>query len=323
MTYATSGVIQASDYNGFASNNTPNVNNIWATGSGNSGYGQPSLPVKQPGDTILTSDWFSLFSAVNDSAAHQGTSITPLVNGLPTAGSPIAYEPGLDGNIPLIDANRGNAVAHGSTSFSTATSTSSWTNSLTTTFTVTFASDNAARWYFNAGGQIGFTFNHPAGLGSGVNLTISQICANAGTLWFSSPDSGSVVLNGTTYTGVTKVGGSNPGSTTVYTNNGFYSVYPTGTQLLLKQYSSGGGYYPYYYYYYYPYYGYGSNSFLQISANYNNSGVLTFTCLLDEVPDGATVTPGTVSTLILRPPSTLYLTNSWGTPTVGSTITPV
>ena len=317
MTYAASGVIQVLDYNGFVNTNTPNVNNIWATGSGNSGYGQPTLAARNSGNIIQAVDWANLFNAVTKSAAHQGTSITGFINGNPTSGNIIRLEPSLAGNITLINNNRLNAAAHGSTTFTSAVSSTTWSNTLSITFTVAFSNNNAARYYFNAGGQFGFTFSHPSG--SSINNTINQLCSNAGTVWFSSTNSGSITLNGTSYNGVTKIGGSNPGATTVYSNNGFYSIASGGSNNLLMQYTSGGGYYPYYYYYY-PYYG--SASFLRISASYNASGVLTFTCFFDELPHGATVSAGTVATLTSRPPSTLQLANSWGTPSISSSIIP-
>lgn len=317
MTYAASGVIQVLDYNGFVNTNTPNVNNIWATGSGNSGYGQPTLAARNSGNIIQAVDWAALFNAVTKSAAHQGTSITGFINGNPTSGNIIRIEPSLAGNINLINTNKLNAAAHGSTSFTTATSSTTWGNSLAITFTVVFSNNNSARYYFNAGGQFGFTFSHPAG--STINNVVNQLCSNAGTIWFSSTNSGSIILNGTSYTGVTKIGGSNPGATTVYSNNGFYSVFSGGSNNLLMQYNSGGGYYPYYYHPpYYPYYG--NDSYLRISASYNGAGVLTFTCLFDELPSGVPVSIGTTATLTSRPPSTSQLANSWGTPSISYTI---
>lgn len=315
MTYAASGVIQATDYNGFVDTNTPNVNDIWAIGSGNSGYGQPTLLARNSGSIIQALDWSSLLNAVTKSASHQGTSIASFINANPLPGNIISIEPSLANNINLINTSRLNAAAHGSTSFTSATSGSSWTNQLSIIFTVTFASNNAARYYFNAGGQFGFTFSHPTG--SSINQKFNQICSNAGTLWFSSTNSGTITLNGTSYSGVTKIGGASPAGTTVYSNNGFYSLFPSGSNNLLLQYASGGGYYPYYYYYYY-----GNNSYLRVSANYNGSGILTFTCLFDEVPNGAVVSAGTIATLTSRPPSTLHLSNSWGTPTITYSIVP-
>ena len=53
MTYAAGQLIQASDYNGFAINNTNNVNAWWGTGTGSAGWGQTPMSAVNPGDTVL------------------------------------------------------------------------------------------------------------------------------------------------------------------------------------------------------------------------------------------------------------------------------
>lgn len=310
MTYSTSGLIQTTDYNGFVSTSTPNVNALWSTGTITRGYGQTALPTVSSSGLVFASNWLNLINTVGSIASHQGTSLGSYTDGTPSASDLIFYESNLSNNITLIDNSRLNAIAQGSTSSTTATSSSTWVNSLTITFTVTFSSDNSARYYFNAGGQVGFTFSHPAGVGSSINQLISDLASDAGTLWHSSTNSGSISLSGTSYTGVTKIGGQSTGGTTVNTSNGFYSIYPSGSNILLTQYSN------------YVYHSY-SSTFLSVSASYNGAGVITYTCLFDEVPNGATVSTGTQANLTLRPPSTTYLTNSWGTPSVTTSIVAV
>ena len=39
MTYSSGGLIEAADFNGFVSTGSPNINNIWSTGSTDSGWG--------------------------------------------------------------------------------------------------------------------------------------------------------------------------------------------------------------------------------------------------------------------------------------------
>jgi hypothetical protein len=307
MSYASSGLTQATDYNGFISTNTPNVNAIWSTGTGNSGYGQTALATISADSLIFASSWLNLINTIGTSASHQGTSLSSYLDSTPTIGDLIRYESVLSSNINAINTNRLNAAAQGSTSSTTATSASTWSNSLTITFTVTYANANSARYFFNAGGQIGFNFSHPAGSGTTINLRINDLCSDAGTVWLSSPVTGTVSLAGTAYNGVTKSGGANPSGATISTNNGFYAL-TSGTTQLFQQTSDIGVYTSY------------SGTFLRISASNNGAGVLTFTCLLDEVPNGATVSTGTQATLTLRPPSTTYLTNSWGSPAVAHSI---
>lgn len=310
MTYAIGGLIQALDYNGFATTNTPNVNNIWSVGSGNSGYGQPVITSVAAGAPILGTEFFNLVQSVQKSASHQGTALGTWRQVSPSSGGIILFEPNLANNINLINTNRLNAASQGSTSTTTATSTTSWNSYLTATFTVTFSSANAARYYFNAGGQIGFNFSHPAG--TGANATINTICTNTGSIWLSSPTSGTATLSGVSYNGVTKIGGGDPVNSTINANRGFYAL--NGTSAQLFQQSGSGSYY---------YYG---GSFLRISASYNGAGVLTLTCRFEETGGyyyyyyGGVVSAGTQSSLIIRPPSTTYLANTWGTPTVTSSV---
>jgi hypothetical protein len=295
MSYASGGLIQASDYD----TQVGSVNSIWSIGSGNSGYGQTVIPDVTAGSQVLASEWNTYFNAINSMASHQGTAITAIPAA--TAGSAITYLNQLATDVSSVTNARLNAATQGSTTSTVVTSTSTWDNNIQFTFTVTFANDNAARYFFNAGGQVGFTYSHPTG--TSINQLINSLCSNFGTVWFSSPNSGTISLSSSNYNGVTKIGGSNPPPTVINSNNGFYSIYPTGTNVLLTQYSSGS---------YLAYIG----TFLRVTANYNGSGVLTFTGIIDEVPDGAIVSAGTVGTLIVRPPSSTYLSNTWGTPLV-------
>lgn len=306
MAYVVSGLTQAADYNGFANDSTPNVNSIWAVGSGNRGYGQTPLTTVNPGEIIKSQSWFDLVDNIQTSASHQGTSINPFRDGDPSAGELILFEPDMAFNITQIDSNRLNAVAQASTSATVATSATTWANSLTVTFTVAFANANNARYYFNAGGQIGLSFFHPNG--SGSNATINDLCGDSGTVWLSSPTSGTATLSGISYNGVTKVGGSNPAGATINTNYGFHALTGVSTQIFRQDANSG---------YYY------SGAYLRISASTNGSGTVTLVCYItDGGYYGGTVSAGTQVTLTLRPPSTTYLANSWGTPGISNTIVP-
>lgn len=305
MTYVAGGKIQAPDYNSFATA----VNNVWATGTGNSGYGQTALGTVSVGNKVFSTNWSSLVNTIATSALHQGTSISAIVG--PSAGNKIiAFVPTLQNNITSITNSRLNAATQNGTATTVATNNiSTWADSLTYTFSVTFASNNAARYFFNSGGQIGFNFAHPSG--PGLNPLITEICSDTGTVWLSSPTSGTVSLSGINYNGVTKSGGANPGGTTINSNGGFYALTSTSTQIFNQ---TGVPSYPYTIY---------GSTFLRISAAYNGSGVLSFTCLFDEVPNGALISTGTSATLTVRSPSSAYISDTWGVPVVGFTVTPV
>lgn len=304
MTYATDAIILASDYNGFANTGSPNVNQVWATGTGNSGYGQPALTTVTQGDLIQASQTANLLQYITDAADHQGSTILPFTISSPSAGDLILPASNVAANITTIYNNRLNADSQGGTSNTTATSASTWNNSLTVTFTVAFANDNAARYFFNAGGQFGFNFSHPNG--AGENATIYTICQDAGTVWSSSPISGTATLAGSNYSGVTKVGGGSPGLTTVNTNYGFYAFTGSDVQIFKQEFAAGG-------------------TNLTIFARYDGAGTITYTCvftiLLYFYVGGVSV--GTQAVLIKRPPSTTYLSNTWGTPVISSNIVAV
>jgi hypothetical protein len=302
MSYALGGKVQSTDLNSF----TTTFNALWSTGSSNSGYGQTAIPSVSYGEKVrANSYWRALVQNIEASANHQGSSISAMTP-TPTTAGKIQFLANVSSNLTTINNNRLNAVSSGSTSSTTLTSVEIWNNSLVMTFDVTFASNNHARYFFNAGGQIGLSFSHPNT--GNINTLISDICAEAGTVWISSPTSGTATISGTAYSGVTKVGGVSSVRQTVNTNYGFYAFNSTSTEIF-KQTGDAGTYSAY------------LNSFLQIKASTNSAGVITFVCVIDEVPDGLDVATGTVGTLTIRPPSTTYLSNSWGTPSVSGTIT--
>lgn len=325
MTYSIGGKIQAADFNeainGGAVIPVPvGVNHLWNDGTVGGtapgrqyGYGQtPALSTVAAGAKITAgpggtpTEWQKMFSTMNTIATHQGTTLTWAARHStfpPTTGTKIAWETNLASSIASLSTNRFNAALQGGTATSVATSADTWNDKLTVTFTAAFANDLAARSFFNAGGQLGITSSHPAGTGTTINTLISDLCSDSGTVWLSAPTTGTISLAGTTYSGVTKTGGSNPAGATVNTNYGFYALTSTSTEIF-KQFSD-------------TVFGtYGTGTFMNISASYNGTGTITFVVVYDEVPSAIFVSTGTTSTLTVRSPSTSQLTNTWGTPTL-------
>ena len=73
MTYSVGGLIQATDYNGFASTTVGgNVNAIWGNnGSANYGYGQATtLSTMAVGATVAATDWANLVNRIKIGRAH-------------------------------------------------------------------------------------------------------------------------------------------------------------------------------------------------------------------------------------------------------------
>jgi hypothetical protein len=309
MTYAQYGLVQAEDYNaltGGPTSTTANTLNVtWATGTGNAGYGQTAEGNVAIGDTVTAAKWANLVNKTSNSASHQGSSISSV--SAPVAGGTVTYVSAIPTNLQTIYTNRLNAASQGSTTSNTATRGSTWNTALTFTHTATFANADAARYFFNAGGQVKMTVSHPSGVN--IDLLFNNLCSNVGTVVLSSPVSGAVTVSGTSYNGVTKVGGG--GSTpTISTNSGFYALTTANTTLFTQTASTGPSAY--------------LSSFIRfIGAVNSNSApnVLTVYTVWDEIPDGYTVSLGSATTMTITPPATTYLANSWGSITLAGSVT--
>ncbi len=317
MAYSQGGLIQAADVNGFIRNNTTNFNRIWGdtTGTGNFGYGQNTTTnqlsaanVAVVNNIVNVNPWQTLVASMVTAGAHQGTtvSLTPA----PAVGGLIQFLTNLSANLTSLENNRLNASSQGSSTSATGSRGSAWGTEITFTATVSFSSNNAARYFFNCGGQIRLSMAHSTQANT-VNTLVSDLCGDLGTIVLSS---GGCTIAGTTYTGITKIGGSSPSGTSTNTGLGFYSL-TSGAQTVHTQSSDltymGGGY---------PVAttNYTTNSRIYITAAYNGSGTITLTARVDVSSDigGNKVNAGTTCTCTVNPPETTNLTNSWGTPTV-------
>jgi len=327
MTYSLGGLIQATDYNGFASTTSgANVNNVWGVGATDSGYGQSTtLATVSAGGTVTATQWASLVNRISSMASHQGTTITART--APVAGNVIAVLAAVNTDLTAVTDARGNAAASG-TQFTGWTGTSSKTSTtgsgttpwtITFTHTVTWASANAARYFFNAGGRIKWETSKTADATAAdtewndlANTLVGDIYITGGT--------GTQTIAAVAYTGTTKVGGTGS-PTTLTTTTGWYDL-TTGDTTIYKQFADTSPY---------------TGSYIQIDAKTAGTGtqlVLTTTWVdpggsgagsSDDISGGTATTgisfgtaPATVVTYF--PPSGTYLTEaSWGTPTVAAT----
>jgi hypothetical protein len=143
MTYSAAGLIQSTDLNGFVSTGSPNFNNIWSIGSGDSGWGQTAVSTVTAGTVVSFNPWNTLITNMASAAAHQGTSITAIT--APVAGNTIAYLSALSTNLTSINNGRLNAAAVGTDITTSATRTTDWGTAVsipvvTSTVTITFSS---------------------------------------------------------------------------------------------------------------------------------------------------------------------------------------
>lgn len=299
MTYAQGGLIQAVDFNGFVSTGSPNLNNFWASGSGSEGYGQPSVSTVAVNSLVYAGSWANLINAINNSALHQGTSITPIT--VPVTSADISYESTLASSLSSVYSNRLNANAVGTDITNTGTRTADWgTNAaipvVTSTITVTFGSTDLARYFFNCGGSLIVTCARSGGSGSPADLAWTQLCTDIGTIGLPASSSAQSIA-GASYQGLTKFGGS--GTPDIYVRSGYYNL--TGTSInLFRQFASGV---------------YTSD---HIYIEYSVSGaVVTISVVFTDDTSNATNITGNLSvTCSARPPSTAHISSTWGTPVV-------
>lgn len=316
MSYAQFGTIAALDYNMLVTGNVANgttantLNIVWSTGSGGAGYGQTAEGNVTVGDTITASKWANLITKTSNLASHQSSSITSVT--APASGNTITYNANVVTNLQTTYVNRLNAVSQSGTSANTATYAPTWLNAITFTHIVTFANGDAARYFFNSGGQLAITCAHPAG--TGINLLLNNLASNVGTVVLSSPTSGAATIASTSYNGVTKVGGG--GSTpTISTNSGYYSWTTSNANAFYQTASTGPS-------------GYLStniNILVKTNGTQGSNGdvgnVITISTVWDEIPNGLTVATGSATTVTIRPPEVTYIANTWGTPSVTGTVT--
>ena len=304
MAYTSGDLILDDHYNTFATGSaagtatdSANVNNVWGVGSGDRGYGQSTtLSAVSAGTAVTATQWATMLSRISSMASHQGTSITAITS--PTAGNTISAYTALSSNITAIYNGRLNHAAFGTTSTTNTTGTSSWTASTVHTITVTFASANARRYFFNAGGELRIDTAISGGTADGK---YNEWVDLANTL------AGQVILGPH---GTTKSGGTGT-PTTLAGSIGNYEL-TTSFQDIYKQYADSSPY---------------TSNYIRVQAKATSDTVIVFEVryqddAADQTFDKAVYTPedvidGTVTTTTtIAPPSTTYLTDTWGTPSV-------
>jgi hypothetical protein len=307
MSYAQYQTIAASDFNGLvgASPGTTvnTLNTVWAVGGTQNGYGQTAEANVATGDVITAAKWANLVNKTANAATHQGSSISAVT--APVAGGVITYLSAIPTNLTTIYTNKLNAASQSSTTSNAATSASTWSSIATFTHTATFANGDAARYFFNSGGQFAITCSH-ANSTAGINLLLNNLCSNVGTVALSAPTSGTASIAGTSYNGVTRVGGGG-NAPTIATNSGYYAWTTANANVYYQTASTGPS-------------GYLStniNIFVKTNGPVGGNGdvgnVVTITTVWDEIPNGLVVGTGSTTTLTVRPPEVTNIANTWGT----------
>jgi len=298
MTYSAGSLIEATDYNTFRGN----VNSVW-----NSLWGQSGLGSVSAGGNVTATQWATLASTITNAYIHEaGTN--PSVSS-PTAGNNIDIISNLATSVTYIQANPYNCYASGTT---TSTSSSvgakgsgsaAW--SITWTQTVGFGNTNQRDYYFNAGGRIFLTFTKTS-TGELMDPTWNALAAACNQISFTSTST-SKVIAGVTYAGTNKQGGSGT-ATTIATSIGYAQL--TGSnQLIFQQYYASAPY---------------TDSYIAVYALITGSSVQFQTVwnqpANNQVYEPVNISAGSNTTLNQYPPETTYISNTWSTVSLSTSV---
>lgn len=321
MTYTSGSTIVATDYNGFVNDTAgANVNDIWATGATDKGYGQTAISTVAATNTITATQWASLVNNLASMGSHQGTTIT--ARSAPIAGNTINILAAVNTDLTNCTTNRGNAAGSGSqytgwtgTNSKTTTTTGAFT--ITFTNTITFATAAAARYFWNAGGLVKIQVGKSATGQTGDpewNDLATTLC---GAIFISGRVNGAAqTIAGTSYSGTKQVGGTGIPNT-LATTTGWYTLTAGGAATIVyKQFADSSPY--------------TANYIQHTLAKGASSDTLVISTTWvntegDTISGGTAASAATVGTapctiVTYYPPSTTYLTTAaWGTPTVAAT----
>jgi hypothetical protein len=299
MTYASGGLIQAADYNNFI-NGSNQLNTVWSTGSGAVGYGQTALSTVSAGGVVTAAQWASLINTLNNVRIHQTASGSGI--SATTAGSRIDYLSTLASQINSAYSSAASYYAQGTTitgsTFSLAVSSTTGVNTYVDR-TVSFATTQAARYFFNAGGQLTLVVGTNTSNGSGSSSSLARLITGLG----------GVTVRNTTNTGRSGTG------ITLNTNNTAFGyrniVYATNTPII--QVTDTGAAYT----------ADAASIGLYTNSNDTTSGANGYQVnfriayyVADHTWDD-TISLNLTSRVDITPPESTYLTNVWGTPTIG------
>jgi len=336
MTYTAGSTILAADYNGFvgptASGGTAgaNLNDIWNVGATDKGWGQTVVANPSAGNTVTATQWATLVNNIATAGSHTGVAITART--APAAGNTISILSALNTDLTNLTTFRGNAAASG-TEYGTFTGTTSKTTgtgsgqsawTITFTHTVTFPSAAQARYFWNAGGIVKLQYGKSS-TGTDHDADWNTFAGQVGSINITGRVNGaSQTIASQVYTGTTRLGGSGGTQTTLATTTGWYNL--TGSPTTIFQLNNVTA----------PY----QPEYIRTTATATSSTVLTLvTTWVDDGSSGAgvssNITGGTAvsspatsigaatapTTLVTYvPPSTSYLSNTWGTPTIAASV---
>jgi hypothetical protein len=194
--------ISAADYNSLQSV----VAGVLGTGSGPLGYGQ-KLNSSQValGQPVTINEWANLRYDIANAYLHQNGSAASLAQAnlgdtiRYNASTPItAYTPivsGISSSAYTVATGQYKTVNKGtSTQTWPGPAGANWTNQITCTIQLSWSTADAARYFFNSGGEIQITTSRSGGSATPQNTSWTNLCNSAGTMRFGAilPSSGSI-----------------------------------------------------------------------------------------------------------------------------------
>lgn len=327
MAYSQGGVITYTDYNNLVGTSTTTtagqLNAVWAVGTGNSGYGQTAISQSAAtGGLVTATQWSTLVNALNAVESHQTGSTASNISVM-TQGQTITYLSAVTTNINAVTAAPARYTGLQTTKVTgtpvaataiTAVNNATYGPTAFCTRTVTFASADAARYFFNAGGQIDFVVtgvtnnDSTARSTDAVNVILTYFGGMAG---FKAMTNGQRTGTGGTLTGSYTSGYYGLTSTdqaiaTLTTTNATY----TGDYVTLNVKSNGTQ---------------GSNgdkgTVITFSLVYYSAHTVPTSGATQGTPvggsSGDTLNVTATTRIDITPPAATYLTNTWGSPTIG------
>jgi len=317
MTYSSGGLIEANDFNTFNGGTVANVsgqiNTVWSTGTGNAGYGQTAVSNVSIGDTISAgsdpglgpvsnTQWRALVNNLNSSRLHQTGSSSGIT--APGFGDTITFFSTLSTQLTNAYTDRLTAATTGSTSTGT---NDTWNPSVAHNVTlnqfrdcnIVFGSSDQARYFFNAGGRIAMIYS-----------AVDNSGANARSV--NMRDMVNQVGGFNTYRGYSNSGRTGTGGSISVndTGAGYYNA-TTSAVTFIKNDDTVAPY---------------NTSYVQVRRFYAGATTngalgnqLVFRLYLYSPADdiyGGSINITVTSRCDITFPSTTYLSDSWGTPTI-------
>jgi hypothetical protein len=309
MTYSVGGLIEASDYNLFNGGSSGvsvsgQLNSVWGIGNGTNGYGQTTGANVSVGNNVTASQWATLINNLNNARKHQaGGGYTNLT--APVTGNRVDYISTLSSRLTDAYTNRLSFTGSGTT-ITGSNDTITWGQVLdnqefntSRTATITFGSSDQARYFFNAGGALSF-FCSATNISGTSRSNALQACIGI------APSSGLQYIS--TFGANDNLGPLNYTSRNL--NRGYYQA-EFGNYLELATFYNTAPY---------------GTTYAQIAYDAGSSdttrgskgNIIRFRLYMyaPTDPGGGTIEISTTLRVDILPPSTTYLSNSWGTPSI-------